>query len=206
MNARLVLERTIDILPRDIEDDLLVTAGCSFGKRRNGIFETLDLEIFGVHAEKVSGEDSRLVSSCTAANLHDHILAVLRILRQQLQFEFLFQFGYLRLQFLYLRFRHLLHLGVGLIVEQVLGVLQVVDGFLVAGSHLEHPFQVVVLTVEPHITGLVGYHRRVRDKQTHFMELGLKTVYFIENVHGSRWSLVVSRWHRPAAHFAGGWR
>ena len=183
MNARLVLERTIDILARDIEDDLLVTAGSAFVERRDGVFESFEFEIFGVHAEKVARKNSRFVTAGAATNLHHHILAVFGVLRQQLQFEFLFQFGYLRFQFLYLRFRHLLHLRVLLIVEQVLGILQIVDGFLVAGSHLKHPFQVVVLTVEPHITGLVGYHRRVRDQQTHFMELSFETVYFIENVH-----------------------
>ena len=132
VNATLIFERTIYVLTGYIEDDLLVSAGCTFGEGRDRIFESFEFEILCVHTEEIAGEDSCLVSSRTATDLHHHVLSVFRILRQQLQFQFLFQLRYLRFQFVYLRFRYLLHLRVGLVVKQVFRVLQVRHRFLIA--------------------------------------------------------------------------
>ena len=51
VNTRLIFERTIYILSGHIEDDLLVSAYCAFGEGRNGIFESFEFEILGVHTE-----------------------------------------------------------------------------------------------------------------------------------------------------------
>ena len=171
--ATLVLERPIDVLARDVEDDLLVSARSTFRKGRDGIFESLDLEILGVHPEEVSGEDSRFVAACTAADLHDHVLPVLGILRQELQLQLLFELRDLRFKFIDLRFRHLFHLRVALVVKQVLRVLQVRHGFLVSMCTLQHPLQVMVITIQTHVPRLIGYHRRVRNQQTHLVKLCL---------------------------------
>ena len=98
MDTGFIFKRTIDVLAGNIKDDLLVSAGSSFGEGRNGIFEAFDLKILGVHAEEVSGKDSRFVTSCAASDLHDDVFSVLRILRQELQFQFFFQFRYLRFE------------------------------------------------------------------------------------------------------------
>ena len=80
MYTGFVLERTVDVLTGHIEDDLLIAAYGAFVEGRDGLFESFDLEILGVHAEEVTGKNSRLVTACTATNLHNDVLAVLGIL------------------------------------------------------------------------------------------------------------------------------
>ena len=76
----LVLQRTVHILSCHIEDDLLVAAYGTLAERRHTVLKALDLKILGVHPEQVSCKNSCFVTTGTTADLHHHILAVLRIL------------------------------------------------------------------------------------------------------------------------------
>ena len=178
MNTGFIFERAIYIHTRHVEDDLFVSSGSAFGERRNGVFESLDFKILGVHAEEVSGKDRRLVTSCTAANLHHHILSVFGILRQELQLQLFLQLRNLRLQFIDLRFRHLFQFGIRLIEKEVFGCLQIGHGFLVPPRALQHPLQVMVVAVETHIARLISYHSRVGDQERHLVKLRLQSFYF----------------------------
>ena len=161
VNAALVLERTIHILTGHIENNLLVSACRTFGERRHGVLKSLDLKVLAVHTEQVSGKNSRLVTSRTATDLHHHVLTVFRILRQQLQLQLFLQLRNLRFQLIDLRLRHLFHLRIGLVVEQILRILQVRHRFLIPMSALQHTFQVMVIAIQTHIACLVSNHRRI---------------------------------------------
>ena len=100
-----------------------------------------------------------------------------------MKFEFFFQLRDLRFEFIDLGFRHLFHLGIGLVVKEVLGILQVRHGFLITMRTLEHTLQVVVVTVQTHITRLIGNNGRIGNEQAHFVKLRLQSFYSIEYVH-----------------------
>ncbi len=161
MDTRFVLEGTIYVLAGDVEDDLLVAAYGTFGEGRNGIVEAAQFEVLGVHTEEVAGKERGLVATGTATNLHDDVLGILRIFGQELEFHFFFQGGYLRFEFVYLGPRHLAQLGVGLVVKDLLGIFQVVDGIFVAFGDSQYLLQGAVLTVETDVTRLIGYDSRV---------------------------------------------
>ena len=171
VHTRFVFERTIDVLAHDVEDDLLVSAASTFAEGRDRIFEAFHLEILGVHTEEVAGKDRRFVSTRTATDLHDDVLAIFGILGQELELEFFLELRDLRFELIDLSARHLLHIGIGLVVKEVLGFLQIFDCFLIAMRTFEHPLQVMVVTIQPHIPRLIGNDRRVRNEQRYLVEL-----------------------------------
>ena len=91
----------------------------------------MQFEILGVHTEEVARKKRRLVAARTAANLHDDILAVLGVLGEQHQFDFLFEGRNLRLKFVDLGTRHLFEFGVGLVEKKLLRLVEVRECFLV---------------------------------------------------------------------------
>ena len=179
VHTRLVLERAIHILPRNVEDDFLVAAHGTFGERRHGVFEAVHLKVLGVHAEEVACEEGSLVAARAAANLHHYILAVLGVLRQKHEFDLFLQRRNLRLQFVYLCPRHLFEFGVLLVVEQLLRLLEVLQRGFVSFSRGEHALQIVVVAIEAHVPRLVSNHRWVGYQEANLMKLRLQAFYLV---------------------------
>ena len=97
VNAALVLEGTVDTLARHLEYYLLISAGSALGLAVDLELPSLALAVLGIHAEKVPGEDCRLVPSCTAADLHYSIFLILRILGDEQELDLLLHAGQLPL-------------------------------------------------------------------------------------------------------------
>ena len=144
VHARLVFERPVDVLSRYLQHHLLETA-CG-AVRRGGDFvaPAFRLDVFGVHAQQVAGEDRRLVAARAAADLHDGVFRVLRVLGDQQQLDLLLHLCELRLQLgdhLAGHFAHLLVLVRG---QRVLGFGEVGDGRAVAFRSLDDRLQLLV--------------------------------------------------------------
>ena len=148
--ARFVFERAVDVLPRDFEDDLLVASRGTVRERCHFVAPALRLDVFGIHAQQVAGEDGRLVAARPAADLHDGVLRVLRVFGDQQQFDLLFHLLDGRLQFGDLAASHFAHLLVLVVGEDVLGFGQVGQRRAVAFRGFDDRLQLLVLLVELH--------------------------------------------------------
>ena len=84
----------------------------------------LHLRVHRVHAVQVSREDGRLVAACACANLDDDVLVVVGIAGEQHDLELLLEHGELGLEHLDLLGGELLHLGVRLLLEDLLGLVE----------------------------------------------------------------------------------
>ncbi len=133
----------------------------------------MEFKILGVHTEEVACKQRCFVSASTATNLHHHVLAVLWVLGQKHKFHLLFKGRDLWFKGIYLSPCHLFEFGVGLIEIELLGFVEVGEGFLVLACRRQDTLQVVVLAVETHIACLVGYHCGVCNQQAHLVELRL---------------------------------
>src|ERR1700704_1738345 len=84
-------EPGVRTLPDDAGDDLLVAADISRGFGYHLHLPTLAFRIARIHAEQVTCEERRLVSSGSGTDLEEDIALIVRILRQeqllQLRFE-----------------------------------------------------------------------------------------------------------------------
>ena len=150
VHARLVFERAVDVLPRDFEDDFLVTARGAVREGGDLIAPALRLDVFGVHAQQVAGEDGRLVAARATADLHDGVLRVLRVFGDQQQFDLLFHLLDGRFQFGDLAACHFAHLLVLVVGEDVLGFGQVGQRRAVTLRGFDDRLQLLVLLVELH--------------------------------------------------------
>ena len=98
MDAALELQPREHAPARDLGDDLLVAAGRPLARRQDLDLPAPALGIFGVHAEKIAGEQRRLVAARAGAHLEDRAALVGCVLRQKrdadrLRHRFGFGFG-----------------------------------------------------------------------------------------------------------------
>ena len=123
MHTTFVLERTIYICTAHGEVDLLVTTHSTLADTGYRKVPTFGVAEALVHLEQVAGKQTGFVATCSSTDFHLYILCVLRILGNQRQFDFLFQLGLQILIQRQLLTSHLLHLGIVLVGQDVLGFL-----------------------------------------------------------------------------------
>ena len=148
VHARLVFERAVDVLTRDLEYDLLVAARGAVRERGHFVAPALRLDVFGVHAQQVAGENGRFVAARAAAYLHDGVLRVLRVLGDQQQLDLLLHLLDGGFQLGDLPARHFAHLLVLVVGEDVLGFGEVGQSRAVTFRGLDDRFQLLVLLGE----------------------------------------------------------
>ena len=158
VHARLVLEGAVDILARHLQHHLLVAACGAVGEGGDFVAPALALDVFGVHAQQVAGEDRRLVAARAAADLDDGILRVLGVLGYEQQLDLLLHRRERRFEFGDLAAGHLAHLLVAVVGQDVLGFGQVGQCRAVAFGGLDDRFQLLVILGELYELFHVGDH------------------------------------------------
>src|SRR4051812_16963614 len=88
MHAALVLELGIDAVAFDDSDHFFKPADRRLGSREDLHFPALQLGIAGVHPENFCRKQCGFISPGSSADFEDHVLLVVRILREQQKFEF----------------------------------------------------------------------------------------------------------------------
>ena len=89
VHSRLVFERAIYVGTGDLHNHLLITTNGTLREGGNLVTPTLRLDILGVHTHQVAGEQSRLVATRTASNFEHGVLGILRIFRDEQEFDIL---------------------------------------------------------------------------------------------------------------------
>ena len=77
------LRRLPGVCTFDDEDDLVEPTVIGIGPREHPDLPAVLLGVAAVHVEEVAGEEVRLLAAFGAADLHDHVAPVVRILRDQ---------------------------------------------------------------------------------------------------------------------------
>ena len=181
VHARLVLERAVDVLSRDLHDDLLVSARGALRGRGDLVAPPLRLDVLGVHAQQVAGEECGLVAARAAADLDDGVLRILRILRDEQQLDLLLhacEFGFEFRDHLAGHFAHLLVLVVG---QRVLRLGEVGQRRAVALRGLDDRFELLVLLRQGDELLDVGDHFGVGELLPRLLVFEFQAVQPVEN-------------------------
>ena len=158
VNARLVLQCAIDVGTAHGEVDLLITAHGTLADAGDGELPAFRVAEALVHLKEVAGKEACLVASRSGTDLHLNVLGVLGVFRYQCNLDFFLQ---LRLQGLVrgqLLACHLLHLGVVLAHQDVLGFANAVQTVDIAATGVHDVTQILVFFRQFDETLLVGYH------------------------------------------------
>ena len=172
VHAGLELHDRVHMIALHLELDLLEAAGL----RRRGV-HGLGLPALGrgealVHLVEVAGKNGGLVAAGRRADLHDDVLLVGRVGRDEHELDVLLQLGQLGLDGGDLLLGELLHVGVG---EHLLSRLQVVHGGDVLGRLLGERTLGGVFLGEPVVLLLIGEHCRIA-------HLGLQLVISLDDL------------------------
>ena len=124
----------------------------------------LQVEVFGIHTEKVSGKKRCLISARTTTDFQNCILVVLRICRNQHDFDFLLQYRDTFLAGLDFLAEHVLHFRVILHLQHFLSFLDIGEQTQILLPSLHQVLQILVFTSQLYITFLVGNDGRVGNK------------------------------------------
>ena len=119
MHPVLELQSRVGASPADLEDDLFVALAFCLALRDQLDLPAVSLRVAGVHLEEVGGEEGRLVPARALADLDDHVLFVVWVLRYEGQLELALQACLFRLQFFDFLSGIVLHLRVFLLGDQL---------------------------------------------------------------------------------------
>ena len=165
MNARLILQRAIDIGTRDGKVDFLETTHSTFRDAGDGELPTLGIAVALVHLEEVAGKEAGLVATRSGTDFHLHVLGVLGVLGDEGNLDFFFQLGlqgFVVSQFLA---SHLLHLWVALVGQDVLSLADAVETGDIPLASIHDVAQVLILLGQFDKAVLVGNHLRVGNQR-----------------------------------------
>ena len=161
VHTRLILQCAIDIHTTHGEVYLLETTHGTFRRTGHRESETLGVAVLLVHLEQVTGEEGSLVTTGSGAYLHLHVLGIFRVFGHEGNLDFFFQLGLESLVLCQLFARHLLHVGVALVGQYVLGLLDRVDAVDISLAGIHDVAQVLIFTGQLDISLLVGNDIRV---------------------------------------------
>ena len=131
VHARLELHRAVDLVSQHLELDLGKAALVGGVGVDDLDLPLLALCVAAVHLEEVACEDGGLVAAGGRADLDDDVLLVVGVRRQEHELDLLLEGGQLGLDLGDLLLRELLEVRVGLVLQHVLGI-----GQLVAETHV----------------------------------------------------------------------
>ena len=101
-----------------------------------------------VHAEKVTCKDGSLITACTTADFNNGILGIIRVGRNEKEFDVLLHLGNLRLEFRDFFLSHFPQVLILLAGEYFLCGCYIVKGLLVLLTRLDDGFEFLVVLVE----------------------------------------------------------
>ena len=120
VHAALELEAGIHLVARDAEHDLLVAAEFGLGGAHDLGLPAAFIRVHGVHAVQVGGEQRAFLAARAAADLHENVFLVVRVLGQEQDLELVLEPRDVSLGLLELFLRQLFHVRVGQHLERVL--------------------------------------------------------------------------------------
>ncbi len=169
VHTRFVFQCPVYLITCHGTDDFLESARCAFAGTRYFQLPTFALAIFRIHAEKVSGKDSRFVPSGSPSDFEDGITVVLRVGRDEQKLDLFFQLrdacftrgGFFTSHFLHLRI---------VFVHHFLSFLQSGKALHVFLACLHQVAQFLVFLGELHVAFLVGNNGRVGYQGRYFLE------------------------------------
>ena len=179
VNTRLILQRTIDIDTADGKVYLLITANGPFAHTRDRECPALGVAEALVHLKKIAGKEAGLIATRSGANLHLHVLGILRVLRYEGNLDFLLQ---LRLQFLVdgqLLASHFLHFRIILVGQYVLGLPNTVQASHITFPGIHDVAQVLVFFRQFYKPLLVCNDIGVSNQRRYFLKPRFQPVKFL---------------------------
>ena len=159
--ARFVFQHAVDAVADHFHHDLLESARSALAHAVDLVFPTAFLDVFGIHAKQVAGEQGRFVAAGSAADFDDGVLAVLRVGRDQQQLDLLFQPLEFRFQLGDLHARHFAQFVVLFGREDLFGFGEVVQRRPVFFAGFDHRLQFFILFVQRYEFFHIGDHFRI---------------------------------------------
>ena len=144
VHTRLILQCAIDVIARDTEYHFLETTHSALTATGHLHIPTLGLTIAGVHARQITGKQGSLVAARTATNLEHHILAILGILGDEKELDFLFHLGHFGLIGVNFLACHSTQVLIGLTFKNQFRLLDILQQFAITVSCIEQSFQALV--------------------------------------------------------------
>ena len=182
MDATLILQYAIDVLAADGKVDLLVAADSTLRGIRHAQLPSHAVAIALVHGEEVAREEASLVATRSRADLHLYILRILGILRHEQEFDLFLQLGAQLLVLGEFLARHLLHVGIALVGDDILGLADGVDAGDEALTCIHDVAEILVFLRKLDVASLVGDHVGVGDQGRHLLEARLQAVELFQYV------------------------
>src|SRR5581483_5846997 len=145
-----------------------------------------------VHADEVPGEEVGLLAALGAAYLEDHVLVVVRVLREEQHLEPPLEVGHRRLLLGHLLPGHLPQLGVALGAEHLLGVVELAAGAAQLPERLDDRLQLGVAPARRPLGVLVARGVDVGQARLEGVELALQVGQTLEHPANPN-----GRWGRP---------
>src|SRR4029453_6893157 len=125
---------------------------------------TLALSVLRVHAGEIRGEQRRFVAAGAGANLHEDVLLVIRVARQQEALQLLLERGLLAGEVVDLRLGQLGELAVAALGQDVAGLADAAEHLAVSREALDDLDGVGMLFPEAGVLRGLGEDRRVRQE------------------------------------------
>ena len=126
--------------------------------------------------------DEEIGDAHRRADLHLHILRILGILRHEQEFDLFLQPGTQLLVLGEFLARHLLHVGIALVGDDILGLADGVDAGDEALARIHDVAEILVFLRKLDVASLVGDHVGVGDQGRHLLEASLQAVELFQYV------------------------
>ena len=163
VHAALVLHDGVDLIARNLELDRLEAARVARARIKHLELPTLRLAEALVHLEEVARKNGRLVAASSRANLHDGILLVVRVARDEHELDVFLKLRKLSLVGGDVLLEHGLLVRVRGLALHFLGSLDIVERAQVLPSSGNELRLVRMLLGQTHVFLLICHNRRVRE-------------------------------------------
>ena len=178
MHTRLIFQNAIYVISAYGKVDFLESTYCTLGNISHAELPALCLAETLIHLEEVACEETSLIATCSGTYFHLHVLGILRILWNECN---LYLFLKRRLESLVLCklfTRHLLHVRIRLVDEDILRLCDCLKTIHVALTDLHDVLKILVFLCKFDVSLLVADYVRVGDERAHLLIAALKTVKF----------------------------
>ena len=176
MHAAFIFHHTIDILARESETYLLISSGSSLIIISDRQLPPPAFGKFLIHPEKIPRKKRRLIASGAASNLHNRIFCILGIGRHKKHLDLhlnIRNHGGIALK---LFTRHLPQFFVIFRGNHLFSLFNPRKKHFIFFSSIQDFLKIMIFFGEPHISFLIGNHRRIGYKRLDLFKSEIETV------------------------------